>query len=365
MNNKKNIAFLLTRISERGGISRVVSIITNVLQKTELYNIHIISYIKKEEYGYKWNNKIIYHDLLDESIPMKKGLPKAAFGLRKIINKNNIEILISCGQLVGPLGVISTLFKKTKHVYWSHSSFKAKTGNKFKEVNEQFTAIFANAIVSLTKTDLKNYKHGTFASNIKQIYNPIDPRAVNSHLPYKLNAKKIISVGRLTDQKNFELLVDVAKIVLEKHKDYVWHIYGSGENEHKIQKKIEQNGLIDKLVLKGQSNDLYSIYNQYSFMVMTSKYEGFPMSLIEGLANNLPLISFDIPTGPSEIIRNNINGFLIRPFRIIEMANKIDELIINEDKRISFSNNNKEFINDFNIHSITTKWINLFNSLKN
>jgi len=363
MNNKPNIAFLLTKVTKRGGISRVTSILSNEIYQSQLFNIHIIGYQKRDIEGYNWNEKLIFHELGGDESSMKKGMFKAAFRLRKILGDHNIKVVISCGQMVGPLGVLGTLFKRTKHIYWSHTSFKASTKNKYRVLNEKFTAPFSNALVCLTKSDVKNYEKETLARRVVQIYNPIDPELENIEVQYNSSSKKIISVGRLTFQKNFELLVDVAKLVLDKHKDYTWHIYGSGEMEIAIQEKIDENYLTDRLILMGQANNLYSLYNEYKMMVMTSRYEGFPMTLLEGMACKLPLISFDIQTGPNEIIVDNHNGFLIEPFDIEKMAADIEKLILNKDRCTKFSLKNDELMAEFNIKSINAKWISLLNSI--
>ncbi|WP_036153541.1 glycosyltransferase family 4 protein [Maribacter forsetii] len=363
MKSKLKIAFLLSIITERGGIGRVTSIISNELNNHPDFDIHIISYARKKENSYDWNNKLPYHYLLEEQIPMKKGIITASKKLKNILSTNNIDILISSGAIVGPLGVLGTVFNKTKLIYWSHSSFKGTSKKQFRMFNEHFTALFAKCIVSLTKTDEVNYAKETRAKKVVQIYNPIDSKLENNDKEYSSTSKKIVSVGRLTAQKNFETLIDVAAIVLSEHKDFTWDIYGSGEEEDLLQKKIKTNNLIGKVNLMGQSSNLYELYNEYALMVMTSKYEGFPMSLIEGLASNLPLVSFDIPTGPNEIIHEGTNGFLIEPFDVADMAKKISILINDEDLRISFSKKNPKLINEFNLSTITKKWITLLNKL--
>lgn len=298
---------------------------------------------------------------METQIPMKKGIFRASRKLRTIVKDNDIDLLISCGAIVGPLGVFGTLFNNTSLIYWSHSSFRGTSKKQFRLFNEHFTAVFAKCIVSLTKTDEINYKKHTAAKKVIQIYNPIDSRLENTHFSYNSESKKIISVGRLTYQKNFEALVDVAEIVLKHNSGYTWDIYGSGEDEEKLKKKIEEKKLVGKLNLKGQSDKLYELYNDYCLMVMTSRYEGFPMSLIEGLACNLPLISFDIPTGPNEIIKNEQNGYLIEPFKVTEMAEKILQLLANSELRIHFSNNSNMYIDQFNIDFILSKWYKLLN----
>tara|TARA_R110001632_G_scaffold149851_4_gene267303 strand:- start:1290 stop:2378 length:1089 start_codon:yes stop_codon:yes gene_type:complete len=358
------IAFIIGQVNNIGGIPRVVSLLTDSLEKTKLYDIHVISYLKGNNSGYGWNDKIKFNYLLDNPKPLKKGIFKAALRLRKILISEKIDILIACGSLYGPLGVLSTRLLKTKAVYWDHSNFFENTSHQFKIQSKKFTAFFVEAVVPLTKHDKVNYEKHTKAKLVYQIYNPIDSKLENLKHEYDKSSKKIISVGRLTDQKNFLLLVDVAKIVLNKHPDWKWDIYGSGPLEQNIKDKIYENNLNDRVFLKGQSNHLYSLYKEYSFMVMTSKYEGFPMTLLEGLSNKLPLISFDIATGPNEIIEENKNGFLVPSLSIPEMAYKIIELIENQEKRVSFSKYNEKLIDNFNMNGITSSWTALFDKFK-
>jgi len=357
--------FLIGQVTNIGGIPRVVSLLSDSLIKTGLFEIHVVAYLQEDDtvIGYNWNPAVKFEALLLKPSPMKKGIFKANKLLRTLLKDNEIETLVSCGSLFGPLGVLSTMFSKINLIYWDHSNYFENTSHNFKIKSKNFTARFADVVVPSTKHDKVNYQKHTNAKRIVQIYNPIDVKLENLQHQYKLNSKKIISVGRLKKQKNFIQLVDVAKIVLENHPEYCWHIFGAGENHQKIQDKIIANNLEGKLVLMGQSNDLYTIYKDYVMMVMTSLYEGFPMTLLEGMSNKLPLVSFDILTGPNEIITDGVNGYLIPPFNIEQMAAKISALIESDDLRASFSKRNKDYIDEFNTAAITDKWVSLFNSL--
>lgn len=361
MIEKKNVGFLMGRLAEIGGISRVTSIITKSLADTNLYNIHIFSFHPRDTEGYEWSDKISYHDLLSEKSSMKRGILEAGYKLRKIVKQKEISTLICCGHIVGPLGVISSIFKKTRLVYWSHSSFKGEK-NFFKLFNEKFTSAFSDTVVTLTKSGIKDYQDKTFAKKIVQIYNPIDQKLLYKKNLYNPDSKKILSVGRVTNSKNFDsLLLEVASIVLLKHKDYTWHIFGSGELEKLLQERIIKMKLSDRVIFEGHTSNIYDIYQQHSILVMTSSYEGFPMSLLEGMANNLPLVSFDVPTGPNEIIHNDKNGYLIKPFDIIEMASKISYLIESKKTRVRFSQNNENLILDFKPSNILGQWNDILN----
>ncbi len=364
MEKRKNIVFLLSRIKDAGGISRVSSIITNQLSNEQSFKIHAVSYQKKQVNAYNWSKQLTYHNLHDkDNVSLKRGIVIASIRLRKIIKKNNIDILICCGEEVASLAVFATLGKKCRLVYWSHTSFKGKTSDKYKFLNEYLLCVFAPYIITLTKTDLINYTKDSYAKHVEQIYNPIDPLFKNISRNYQLSSNKIISVGRLSYPKNFLLLVDVAVEVLGKNKDYVWHIYGIGSDHKEIEDKIVRNNLQKQLILKGHTSDLYKIYNDYSLFVMTSRYEGFPMSLIEAMACQLPMVSFDIATGPNEIIQDGVNGYLVEPFNINEMVEKINVLIQDENKRLAFSNANSTLTKQFEIEQIKEKWITFLNGI--
>lgn len=365
MENKIHVAFLLSRILVDGGIPRVTAMLTQKLSKDDRFKIYVISYQPIQEGGYDWSSNIQYYELVDEGVKMKKGIFTAAKKIRTILTDNNINILISCGQEIGPLGALSTLSKKTKFVYWSHSSFKGKTHSKFKKINELITTCFTDIVVSLTKVDKINYSKGSLAKKVIQIYNPVDPALLKLTHNYKPDTNRIISVGRLSFQKNFLLLIDVAKKLVELNPNFQWHIYGDGYQKDELKEKIYRCGLRNHVILKGHITSIYRLYHEYSLMVMTSRFEGFPMSLIEGLATKLPLISFDVPTGPNEIINNGCNGFLIESENIQEMSTKINQLLNDPEKCKTFSQSAFKSCEKFEMTTIYEKWVSLFKMLDN
>ena len=97
-----NIAFIMGSLSELGGIQRVTSILSNELNNVGFNSIHLISYHKLENHGYDWNDDLISHALLPDNSSMVKGILKASIKLRRLLKKNNINVLIICGHNVGP-----------------------------------------------------------------------------------------------------------------------------------------------------------------------------------------------------------------------------------------------------------------------
>lgn len=359
------IAFFIPKITNIGGIARVVSLLSSELIDKKKFDVSVIGYLNGESEGYNWNKEIAFMSLFKKPINLKKGLLLASYRLRKKIKNNDIDVLVCCGSMLGPVGVLAILGTKTKMIYWDHSNFFEQTNHDFKMFSKKFAARHADVVVPLTKADAKEYENHTKAKEICQIYNPVDPKLNDFPTKYDPSSKKIISVGRLSTQKNFELLVDIANVVFKKDPDVTWHIYGEGHTRSAIEKKIDEYGIQDRLILEGMSSNLYSIYNEFSMMVMTSKYEGFPMVLLEGLSNGLPLISFDIKTGPNEIIVEGENGFLIEEGNVDKMAKTIVTLMSDQESRIKMSSKGLSYIKNFEIEEILDKWSKLFYSLKN
>ncbi|MBD0778834.1 glycosyltransferase [Maribacter sp. ANRC-HE7] len=362
--NLPNIAFLLGSTCSHGGIERVTSLLASTFAEKAIAEIHAVAFQPRDrEQVYEWSEKVTFFELMKERKSMKSGIFKAVPKLRKYLKNNSIDILIVCGHLCCPLGGFSVLGTNTKMIYWSHSSYYGEV-NHFKRINEHIGAICSKVVISLTKADKLNYRKKTLAKKVTQIYNPIDENLFLKSSPYNPNTNKIISVGRLDHPKNFEsYLLEVAQMVLSKNPEYTWHIYGKGSLHDLIKENIDKLGLTGKVILEGNVTDLYEQYSKYSLMVMTSSYEGFPMSLLEGMVNKLPLVSFDIQTGPNEIIQNDKSGFLIVPYDRPNMAKKIQELIDCQDLRINFSRASEILINQYKMDTVLKKWTKLLNNL--
>ncbi|MFR2767087.1 MAG: glycosyltransferase [Thomasclavelia sp.] len=111
----------------------------------------------------------------------------------------------------------------------------------------------------------------------------------------------LLSVGRLTSQKGFDLLLEVAKIIFNNETDWKWLIVGEGEERENLEKKIKQYNLEKKVMLVGNKTNIDDFYNKSSIFVLTSRFEGFGLVITEAKAHHLPCVSFrNVRRGPSE-----------------------------------------------------------------
>jgi glycosyltransferase involved in cell wall biosynthesis len=327
------VCFLLGGFTGYGGIGRVCSILVNNLCRDERYKIYTISFFHKERSDYyQINHEILQDYLFDEQINMKQAMLKGGIKkLKKYLSNNDIDILVACGALFYPISVLACKGTKTKCICWEHSNTYTTDDHSFQKACRNFGAKFSDYIIALTDSDKDYYISKYHVSNIRRIYNPIDIDLFERCGEYDITSKKIISVGRLTTPKNYDGLIDIAKVILTRREDWSWDVYGEGELRDYLQNRINAFNLQAKLLLKGEESNIYDVYKDYAFLVMTSKREGFPMVLLEAAANSLPLVSFDIATGPNEIIQNCNNGYLIEPFLKESMIECIDQLICNQE----------------------------------
>lgn len=363
----RKICFLLGGFQGSGGIGRSTSIIANYFSNSSDLEVHTICYCEtSKKRMYTISPMVREHILFNTNISMTKALifNHTIKRVKNIVKENGIDVLIACGSLFYPLGILSVKGTPAKCICVEHTSPDVETDYKFQVMCRKLAAKKADMVVTLTDS-AKEYYIKTLGINGKRvcrIYNPV-PKEYYQSKKYNVETKKIISVGRLSYPKNFSRLIDIAKTVFERHPDWCWDIYGEGEERARLQQKIETLGLINHVKLRGQVSDLLLRYENYSFIVMTSRYEGFPMSLLEASANRLPLVSFDIKTGPSEIIKNNVNGYLLNSGDTNGMIDKICKLIENNAIRSEMSQKSYESSFAFGMKEINKQWQEVFEEI--
>lgn len=172
--------------------------------------------------------------------------------------------------------------------------------------------------------------------------------------------KKVLAVGRLSYQKGFDRLIEIWDVIHRKHKEWSLDIYGSGEERDNLLNLIEQKGLSKTITIHNPVSDLSQIYAQSSIYVLTSRYEGFPMVLLEAMSFGLPIVSYQCQCGPADLISNAYDGFLIKEDDTEAFIEKLSFLMDDFDMRKIISNNTLEKINKFRQDIIMSKWEILF-----
>jgi len=178
-----------------------------------------------------------------------------------------------------------------------------------------------------------------------------------------LTAKVVLAIGRLTYQKGFDRLIEAWSICVKRFPEWILNIVGSGEDEAKLRELIDKNGLSGKVNLMPSTKDINKAYLSSSILVMSSRYEGLPMVLLEAQAYGLPIVSFDCKCGPKDVVSDGIDGYLVPEGDVQALADKLSFLMFNDHIRHSFGRAAKHASGRYSETAIMEQWDKLFRSL--
>ena len=178
-----------------------------------------------------------------------------------------------------------------------------------------------------------------------------------------LQAKRAIAIGRFDQQKAFDKLISIWFKIRQDKVDWELHIYGHGQLKKVLEQQIHDLGLQDLVKLKAPVSNISSVYLDSSVLLMTSRYEGLPMVLLEAQAHGLPLIAYACRCGPADVIVDNVNGFLIPEGEEQLFVKRTIEIMQDQNKRLEMGRQSKALSVRFDETRVMNKWIDLFNEL--
>lgn len=357
-----NICFYHSSFTE-GGIARTVALIGNELAKIPEYHITSLCHSSLgEEDIYPTSFEVTY--IYDRRFPMKDAILKDHY-IKKVsdyLEEKKIDLLVVCGSLYAPAAAIAG--RKIHMLFWLHTSPYIGTDYRFQKIGNRIGFNSCDGIVAITEKTKSILEKQYPRKFITCIYNMADERLFSLDSVYDPDAMKVIAVGRLTYQKNFQSMIRIASSLRKELPELKWHLYGEGDDRIELEAMIKENRLEDVFILKGQCTDLYERYNDYSAIVMTSRYEGFPMTLIEAAACGLPMLSYDVNTGPSEIISNGENGFLCPEGAEDEMKQNLIRFFSDRELRCKMSENSRSTAQKLRRERITAQWVDVISRYK-
>lgn len=212
----------------------------------------------------------------------------------------------------------------------------------------------AKAVVVLTESYRCDFvRHGV--SNVEVVENMI-PIAHQRHLDN--DEKVILAVGRLAPEKGFDTLIKAVASISAKINGWRVEICGEGNERQNLEQMISDNHLEGKVILRGMVNDVATEYRKAAFGVMSSRYEGFPMMLLEAAACGLPMVSFDCPEGPSAILGNG-GGMLVKNQDIEALSKAIMRMIDDENVRRKYAKETEKIVERYSPKKIYNQWMQI------
>jgi glycosyltransferase involved in cell wall biosynthesis len=171
-----------------------------------------------------------------------------------------------------------------------------------------------------------------------------------------LDAKVVVAAGRLEPRKGFDRLLSAWAKLVPRHPGWELRIFGSGREQSALRRQIADLGIADSARIMGYTRRLHEEFAAASMFVMSSRREGFPMVLLEAMGVGLPVVSFDCPTGPREIIREGVDGHVVPDGDVERLAVAMGRLMDDAERRKAFGAAALERAVRYDIGAIGERW---------
>ena len=354
----KRICFLVDSIFSFGGVQRVTAVIAKELSKT--YDVTIVTFDNpkdKDTSFYELNeatinyrffaypmvgsfyNKIckaysgIYLKYCQQSKWASNLYAHSSFptplrkALTKELRKGNYDVIVGVhAPLAGRLATMKKDLPKTKCIGWIHNSFEALFGERFIYIGTERKRHYVYQFRKLDSTillchhDAETYDQYDPAFKPIVIYNPL---TLNPGAPSTGTTKSFLAVGRFSRQhKGFDLLIEAFHLFSQKNKEWKLDIVGEGEEENMYRTLIKKFNLEDRVIIHPFTNHIQEYYSKAQIYVLSSRWEGFGLVMVEAMAHGLPVVSSDLPTS-KEIMGDS--GLYFKNGDIKELAERLDD----------------------------------------
>ena len=317
-----------------------------------------------KEFQYHALQRIFYYH------KMRKLLTKK---LSEFIKDNNVSIIIGSTNEYFTMDAMYYLPRTVDTIIESHICKDYLVVQRFRNRNNPLMRLYyyfqdsqikkfirhSSAFVTLTEGDASAWGHLPNTFVIPNIISMMPKEDVDSERIYK----RVITLGRLDIQKGYDLLLKTWKIVNCKHPDWHLDIYGDGDEKDNLTRLCDLFNLKQSVSIHGFISDINEELQKSDLFVMSSRYEGFGLVLVEAMSNGIPCVSFDCPYGPSDVIKDGEDGMLVENGNTKELADKICWMIENNKQRTQMGQMARENVKRFLPEKIMPQWKQLFDTL--
>ncbi len=359
MTKKKSIAFVISSLNS-GGAERVVSTLSNEL--TKKYKVTIVTFIGGQPF-YNLDNRIKVLPTTDEIAPSQNIFRalKTNFGLYKkisvILKNEKIDLVIGFMTSPNVLAILAAKANKIPVIISERiNPFLSNTSFVWNQLRK-FSYPKANYLVVQTEEIKSFFKGKLLPCQLLILANPISAELTANRNSLQQKENVVLNVGRHTGQKAQHMLIRAFAAI--RPEGWELHIIGRGPLKNTLQNLISELHMENKIYLLPPTHEIEKHYNEASIFAFTSIFEGFPNALTEAMHFGLPCIATDCPTGPSELIENDENGFLIpvNDKKILQL--KLQILISDKILQKRFGEKARESVVKYEAENVSKTWEDL------
>lgn len=233
----------------------------------------------------------------------------------------------------------------------SHESYAAtRRSSRYERVKRHFAG--ADLMLALTQADADAWAFDDM-SNAGAMPNPVH---VTPGSPSTRTAPVVVRLGRLSFEKGQDMLLEAWAEVTPRHPDWRLRLYGTGPEEDALRRQAAELGLEARVEFPGPTSDLEGALTGASVFALSSREEGFPMSIIEAMAYGLPTVAFDCAPGVRELLTDGHDGLIVTPGNVVEFAAALDRLMADPGLRDSLGEAARESVRRFDPETVVDRW---------
>ncbi len=361
-----------------GGAERALIVLAEGLHKRG-HDVTVLTWINREPDFYQVSEgvKRVRADIPESVISTRwynvVGIIRRLFALRASIKATQPEVVISFLDGNNELFLLASIKERYRRILScqidiaEHNHFNPR----WERLRESIYK-WADKIVFLDSEQAVRAHQKFPAWKCMGIPNPVvdinsspDARAIEIIDKLENYPVRLAAMGRLANQKGFDLLLDAFKIVVQHFPKAGLVILGEGPLREDLQDQINVLGLADNVLMPGLIKNPHAVIAACDIFVFSSRYEGQGLALVEAMACGVTAVSFDCPSGPSYIIKNHIDGILVPPEDVDALAEAAILLLKDEKKRVDFAREAKKVRERFSTENICSQWEYLFHPNKN
>ncbi len=294
----------------QGGAERVITVLSSALTKGGA-DVTVIKYFNTEN-EYEIDEKVKVINLLssDTSTYRKKDKLIVINRLRKEIKKIKPDCIIPFTLPVAELTQIAVVGLNVNVFQSIRINPKVMPANRWKRIIRDWL-VYRSKCTFVQNSQQKQYFKASHHDRIHVLYNPVSEGFFEVNPKIHSEKFTICALGRLTDQKNYPLMIDAFVEAFKDESSVELRIFGEGPQKEILKDYIDRYNMATRIKLMGRTSDVISVFQEADLYVLSSDWEGMPNALIEAMACQTFCISTDCPTGPSDLIQNGINGLLV------------------------------------------------------
>lgn len=361
----KNIAFIVPSLGP-GGAERVVVTLANKL--VGKYNVTIIT-LNNEETNYKIDERIVIvcvKDTRQFSSNFIKALCenfKLIIRILKITKKNQSGLIVGFTTTANVLAIITSRLRKRKSIVSERANPEVYVPNSFWKALQNYYYPKTNLLIVQSRFSKDYFSKKVSPEKIMILPNPVDQEIYKHQNLGEDRENIVLTVGRLDANKNQELLIRAFANLPEN--DWYLYIVGAGVLKEYYMQLVESLQIEKRVVFTGNVSKVWEYYNRAKIFAFCSNSEGFPNALLEAVTLGVPSISTNCKSGPSELIEDNVNGFLIKINDQFALEEKLKQLMFNNENYQYMLRQAGRISQEFEPEKVLIRWCKVIESTIN